>query len=151
MTTFSSWGRPTMGASNPRSSPRLPDHRDGGIKSTDVSPVDGYTVMCGTSMAAPSVTGSVAIMRQEYRWSIIPAATSGLRAPRHAIQTATDLGNPGPDYQNGFGLVNIQAAVDLINRKGWSRPTSPTLVGNITRWRSRPAPARCASAWLGRP
>ncbi len=87
--------------------------------SPPTSPVDGYTVMCGTSMAAPSVTGSVALMLQEYR---LVYNTSGNFWPSSAkallIQTATDLGNPGPDYQNGFGLVNIQAAVDLINRKG---------------------------------
>ena len=30
------------------------------------------------------------------------------------IHTATDCGNPGPDYKYGWGLVNVQAAADLI-------------------------------------
>ena len=34
------------------------------------------------------------------------------------MQTADDRGNPGPDYQWGFGQVRIQQAVDLIMRRG---------------------------------
>jgi hypothetical protein len=35
------------------------------------------------------------------------------------MQTAHDQGNPGPDYQWGYGLVDIQAAVDLISRQAF--------------------------------
>jgi hypothetical protein len=30
------------------------------------------------------------------------------------IHTADDLGNPGPDYKNGWGLINVKTASDLI-------------------------------------
>ena len=30
------------------------------------------------------------------------------------IHTAFDLGNPGPDYQFGWGALDAQAAVDLV-------------------------------------
>ncbi|MEE8391131.1 MAG: S8 family serine peptidase [Anaerolineae bacterium] len=121
MTTFSSWGptddgriKPTIVAGGCQSS------GDGGIKSTDNNPVDAYTVMCGTSMATPAVAGSIALMLQHYRDVY---NTSGNFWPSTAkailIQTADDLGNPGPDYQWGFGQVDIHAAVDLISRRAF--------------------------------
>lgn len=33
------------------------------------------------------------------------------------INTATDLGRPGPDYQYGWGLINNKAAIDAIDGK----------------------------------
>jgi subtilisin family serine protease len=93
---------------------------DLGITSTDNNPLNAYTTMCGTSMATPAVAGGIALMLQHYR-SIY--STSGQFWPSTAkailMQTATDLGNPGPDYQWGYGLVNIRAAVDLISRKAF--------------------------------
>jgi hypothetical protein len=93
---------------------------DLGITSTDDNPLNAYTVMCGTSMATPAVAGGIALMLQHYRTIY---STSGQFWPSTAkailMQTATDLGNPGPDYQWGYGLVNIRAAVDLISRKAF--------------------------------
>jgi len=93
---------------------------DGGIKSTDNNPLNAYTVMCGTSMATPAVAGGIALMLQHYR-SVYN--TSGNFWPSTAkailMQTATDMGNPGPDYQWGYGLVNIRSAVDLIARRAF--------------------------------
>ncbi|MGC9395128.1 MAG: S8 family serine peptidase [Anaerolineae bacterium] len=93
---------------------------DGGIKSTDDNPVNAYTVMCGTSMATPAVAGGIALMLQHYRDVY---NTTGNFWPSTAkailMQTADDLGNPGPDYQWGFGQVDIHAAVDLISRKAF--------------------------------
>ncbi len=93
---------------------------DYGITSTDNNPVDAYTTMCGTSMATPAVAGGIALMLQHYRDVY---NTSGRFWPSTAkallMQTAHDEGNPGPDYQWGYGLVDIHAAVDLISRKGF--------------------------------
>ncbi len=93
---------------------------DLGVTSTDNNPVNAYTVKCGTSMATPAVAGSIALMLQQYR---AVYNTSGNFWPSTAkailIQTADDLGNPGPDYQWGYGQVNVPAAVDLITRKAF--------------------------------
>jgi len=121
MTSFSSWGptddgriKPIVTAGGCQSS------GDFGIKSTDNFPVDNYTVMCGTSMATPAVGGSLALMLQHYRDVY---GTSGNFWPSTAkailMQSAVDFGNPGPDYQWGYGQVDILAAVDLITRKAF--------------------------------
>jgi len=93
---------------------------DYGIRSTDNSPVDAYTTMCGTSMATPAVAGGIALMLEHYRDVY---NTSGRFWPSTAkailMQTSTDQGRPGPDYQWGYGLVDIQTAVDLISRKAF--------------------------------
>lgn len=55
----------------------------------------------GTSMAAPHVTGAVAIARQMYPQA--PAAALS----RLTLATATDLGAPGVDEIYGWGLLNV--------------------------------------------
>lgn len=93
---------------------------DGGIKSTDNNPINAYRVMCGTSMATPAVSGGIALMLQHYRDVY---STSGNFWPSTAkailMQTADEFGNPGPDFQWGYGQVDIHAAVDLISRKAF--------------------------------
>lgn len=93
---------------------------DGGVTSTDDSPVNYYTVKCGTSMATPAVAGGIALMLQHYRDVY---NTTGRFWPSAAkailMQTATDLGRAGPDYEWGYGQVNIHAAVDLISRRAF--------------------------------
>lgn len=73
-----------------------------------------YEVMSGTSMATPSAAGSSALLSQlyarEFNGQMIRASTlKGL-----LIHTADDLGNPGPDYTYGWGLINVKAAADVI-------------------------------------
>ena len=64
--------------------------------------------MSGTSMAAPIVTGAVALLHSY--WGHLknnPQATASI-----LFESATDLGAPGVDAVYGHGLLNIQAAFD---------------------------------------
>ncbi len=93
---------------------------DGGIKSTDNSPVNTYLVLQGTSMATPAVSGGIALMLEHYRDVYNPSVNFWPSTAKAILmQTADDFGNPGPDYQWGYGQVDIHAAVDLISRKAF--------------------------------
>jgi hypothetical protein len=75
-------------------------------------PGNRYGGSCGTSLAAPSVSGTMALILQD--WRATHAADpwpSTLKAL--LLHTARDLGNPGPDYAFGYGLIDAKAAVDL--------------------------------------
>ncbi|MCK4513218.1 S8 family serine peptidase, partial [bacterium] len=68
---------------------------------------------CGTSFSAPAVSGCVAVLMEDYidkfggeAW---PSTVKALM-----IQGAEDQGNVGPDFQFGYGRVNIQNTVDII-------------------------------------
>lgn len=64
-------------------------------------PVDDYAVFDGASMAAPHVSGAVALARQMFP-NATPAELTQL-----VLQTATDIGAPGVDAQFGWGLLNL--------------------------------------------
>ncbi|MBX7212272.1 MAG: S8 family serine peptidase [Verrucomicrobiaceae bacterium] len=86
-----------------------------------------YFADSGTSMAAPSVTGAIALLIQHYRNQYGSAAklwASTLKGL--VIHTADDVdsdGNAatdpdGPDFKAGYGLVNAKKAAALINADG---------------------------------
>lgn len=69
---------------------------------------NSYRFMNGTSMAAPHVSGLVALML-----SLNPSLTSE-QVRSYLEATATDMGDPGPDLYHGYGLVNAGAAVQAL-------------------------------------
>jgi len=107
MTSFSSWG--------PTDDGRIkPDVVAAGCTITSTALGGGYNNKCGTSMSAPAIAGILALMTEEWITkvgSIQPLASTykGIM-----INTAIDLGNPGPDYAYGHGAVDALAAVDKI-------------------------------------
>lgn len=87
------------------------------VYSTIVVGTPPYGYMSDTSMAAPSVTGSIALLHQHY------FETHGAETPLAAtvkalvIHTADEAGtSPGPDYRHGWGLMNTHKAVEVISR-----------------------------------
>ncbi len=112
--SFSSWGPVDDGRIKPDfSAPGCQAGGDGGVTSTSSS--GGYTTLCGTSMASPTVAGIVALMLEEWRLSF-PDAADPRNSTLKAIlaNTAEDRGNPGPDYKYGYGSVRAVPALDTI-------------------------------------
>ena len=66
---------------------------------------DGYMSSTGTSMAAPHVSGAVALIAQAN------PGVRGAAAIELLKRTRTDLGAPGPDPVYGGGQLNVEAAV----------------------------------------
>lgn len=74
-----------------------------------------YGYNSGTSMACPAVTGSVALLYERYRQQNEGSDPKSALIKAIACNTAEDLGNAGPDYTFGFGMLNTRRAVDAID------------------------------------
>lgn len=104
------------------SSSRGPAH-DGRIKpdlaakgSSVYSTIDpnDYSLKSGTSMSCPGVSGTVASLFQAYRMVYGDADPMAGLLKGILLNTADDLGNPGPDFKFGWGRVNALQAVQVI-------------------------------------
>ena len=102
---------------------------DGRIKPDLVANGEGLTVpdfgaddayrsgVSGTSVAAPAVTGTVALLHQHF------LNLNGGATPRAAtmkgllIHTALDMETVGPDYRSGWGLTDAAAAAEFLSRE----------------------------------
>ena len=114
MTYFSSWGPTDDGRIKPDiSAPGCQDDDDGGV--TSCSSSGGYTTMCGTSMACPTVTGLSALIVQDWR-NLYPGEPDLMNATLKALlaHTAEDKFNAGPDCQFGYGSVRVVDAIEHV-------------------------------------
>jgi len=109
MADFSSWGPTDDG----RIKPDLVAHGVD-IYSPTARSDRSYDVFSGTSMATPAASGTAALLPEFYARFAPDQAMRSATLKALLIHTADDLGNPGPDYQYGWGLVNAQAAVEHI-------------------------------------
>ena len=76
---------------------------------------DSYDYMSGTSMASPSVSGSIGLLLEyiHNEFPFRPILASELKAL--IINTADEAGNwQGPDYAFGWGVMNTKKAADVI-------------------------------------
>lgn len=114
MSNFSSWGPTDDGRVKPDISAKGVDTYS---STTDSNTSYGFS--SGTSMAAPSVAGTLALLQELYsdiHGNFMKSAT--IRAL--IIQTALEAGTaPGPDYKFGWGLLNAEAAAEAILHEGY--------------------------------
>jgi hypothetical protein len=89
-----------------------------GLTSTLGTNDNAYGSMGGTSMAAPSVTGSIVLL-QQFWFRYNATAMRGHTMKALLIHTADEAGpSPGPDYRFGWGLLNVDRAARLIHQQG---------------------------------
>ncbi|SHN26951.1 Por secretion system C-terminal sorting domain-containing protein [Cyclobacterium lianum] len=76
---------------------------------------DSYATLSGTSMATPNVSGSLLLVQELYRNRNAGRYMLSATLKALAIQTAREAGmNPGPDYMHGWGLLDTEAAANMI-------------------------------------
>ncbi|RLQ22567.1 hypothetical protein DWB85_06155 [Seongchinamella sediminis] len=96
-----------------------------------------FAVIAGTSMAAPSVSGSLLLLQEH--WENLHGVNQFMRAATLkalAIHSADEAGAAdGPDYEYGWGLMNSRKAAEVISDNG----NGDHLVVEATR--NDPAPA----------
>ena len=95
------------------------------VFSTVSAPLN-YDTYSGTSMATPGVSGSVALLVQRYKelnGGELPPSTL---IKNIVLNTANDLGNPGPDYRFGYGRINALQAVKILE------PSVRYVLSNVT-------------------
>ncbi|NBP40711.1 MAG: peptidase S8, partial [Betaproteobacteria bacterium] len=109
MTYFSSWGPCDDGRIKPDVVANGWD-----LYSCSSSSDSSYTSYSGTSQATPSAMGSAALLEQLYARQFSGQRMRASTLKALMIHTADDLGNAGPDYQYGWGLINVKAAADVI-------------------------------------
>jgi PKD repeat protein len=127
MSSFSGWG--------PADDGRIkPDVVAAGVNLFSTFPASDadYSTISGTSMATPSVTGSLLLVQQHYNnlkgKYMRSASLKGL-----TIHTADEAGSaPGPDYKFGWGLVNTAKAVKLITDSNYNQIQERTLANGAT-------------------
>jgi len=108
MSYFSSWGPMDDGR-------LLPHICSFGVDTYSSVYNNKYGFMSGTSMATPAVSGTLALLYQRYNElkgekplaSLVKAAV---------CNTAEDMGNPGPDYSYGYGIINALKAVKTFEK-----------------------------------
>jgi subtilisin-like proprotein convertase family protein len=109
MSVFSSWGP----ADDGRVKPDVVANGNA-LYSPIAAGDDVYDVSSGTSMASPNASGS-AVLLVEYYGRLFPGqAMRSSTLKGLIIHTADDLGDMGPDYSFGWGLMNSEAAAAVI-------------------------------------
>ncbi len=77
-----------------------------GFHVTSQTPEYGYGDMTGTSMAAPHVTGALALLMERFPY------LDNAQIRDVLLTTATDIGAPGVDDIYGWGLINLKKAIE---------------------------------------
>ena len=99
---------------------------DVGAKGTSVNstlPNNTYDSFTGTSMACPGVAGCMAQLYQAYK------ELNGNVNPPSALMkcvvlnSADDLGNPGPDFKHGWGEINVLRGLSILENVNYESGT----------------------------
>jgi len=91
---------------------------------------NGYINSTGTSMAAPAVSGGLALLYQQYR------KRHNQNNPKNGLMKAlicngsTDKGNPGPDFQYGYGWLNLLSSIRMLEADHYKTATVANSVKN---------------------
>jgi hypothetical protein len=80
---------------------------------------DSYTPGWGSSMSSPFTAGAVGLLQQRFKQLNANAEMRSDLAKALILNGATDLGNKGPDYSYGFGRVNVERSMQMIEQNNY--------------------------------
>lgn len=104
----------TFGSRGPLADGRLGPHISApGVSIRSAGNANDYVMISGSSMAAPGVAGVWSLMVEAYRTQF-NAEPSAALLKAYLLNTASDIGNPGPDYTFGYGMPNAMSAIRAI-------------------------------------
>ncbi len=87
--------------------------------STDIN--NTYQVFGGTSAASPGVAGTSALLYQSYRRDHNGENPEAALIKSCLMNTASDLGTPGPDYVYGCGVIDALRAYQLLHENRYRK------------------------------
>ncbi|KAB2814656.1 S8 family serine peptidase [Phaeocystidibacter luteus] len=87
-----------------------PDIASVGTSVYSTTDPDDYTFKTGTSMSAPGIAGGMAQMFEAFVSSHGSEPDGGLQKA-FLMNSADDLGNPGPDFIYGYGRMNLLRSI----------------------------------------
>ncbi len=79
----------------------------------------GYSGFGATSGATAVTTGLVTLLYEKYKQKNSGENPNGGLIKAILCNTADDAGNPGPDFQFGFGIANIKKAVEAVEEESY--------------------------------
>jgi trimeric autotransporter adhesin len=127
MSSFSGWG--------PTDDGRIkPDVVAAGVNlySSFSNADNDYSSISGTSMASPSVTGSLLLVQQHYN-NLNAKFMRSASLKALMIHTADEAGTTaGPDYKFGWGLLNTAKAVQFITDSNYNQIQERVLANGTT-------------------
>ncbi|HMP93382.1 MAG TPA: S8 family serine peptidase, partial [Phnomibacter sp.] len=83
----------------------------------------GYFGSFGTSMSSPGVAGRLALLYQRYRQLDGGAYPMGHTMKALLLNGAMDIGTPGPDYKHGYGYMNLERSLRMLEASQYSQRT----------------------------
>ncbi len=90
---------------------------------------DTYGWAGGTSMASPQVVSGLTILTQRYKQLHGNTQPRGDILKTILLNGAMDLGNPGPDYSYGFGMMDIGRSLTILDSNRYDTGSVSTGTG----------------------
>ncbi|HEY2649196.1 MAG TPA: S8 family serine peptidase, partial [Puia sp.] len=88
----------------------------GGVYITSTYSNNNYATISGTSQASPTVAGILALITERYRQLHGNTNPDGGLLKALVANSAVDLGNPGPDFSYGFGMISARTTVEALEQ-----------------------------------
>ncbi len=77
---------------------------------------NSYSWGTGTSLSAPAVVGMLALFTEHYKHLHGDSLPDGALLKAVTCNTADEMGRPGPDFENGFGMISGTGGIRALSQ-----------------------------------